>query len=220
MISDLAAYCTSQRDWLIENRPRDVIGAFNTEAFMRAARDGRDSVVLEAYGASLELDLVRFRQDMLRPVADEFRHVQCPALVLHGGSDMNVRVEDCLSTYRALKDAGNDDVELAIVPGVDHSFQPIARDPRQRVWDRLSLATMARPVPPRPPRGRPRAAHRGSRRPLPRSRRARRRHGGTPRRPARTRTRRNPRSAALPRRQTLSRSPRHGVCPARRSGPS
>ena len=96
----------------------------------------------------MDMDLVRFRQDMLRPVADEFRHVRCPALVLHGGSDMNVRVEDCLGTYRALKAAGNEDVDLVIVPGVDHSFQPVHRDPRQRTWERMTLATMARPVSP------------------------------------------------------------------------
>jgi hypothetical protein len=39
-------------------------------------------------------------------------------------------------------------VDLVIIPGVDHSFQPVFGDPLSRVWDRLTLATMARPVSP------------------------------------------------------------------------
>ena len=138
----------AQRVWLRENRPRDVVGAFTAEQFIDAARRRQDVVRLEAEGISLELNTVRFRQDMERPMRPEFRHVRCPALVLHGGDDMNVRVEDALETYRALREAGNSDVDLVIVPGVDHSFQPVARDPLQRAWDRFSLATMARPVSP------------------------------------------------------------------------
>ncbi len=135
-----------QRAWLVENRPRDVVGAFNTRAFVDAARAGQHTVRLAAHGAAMDFDLVRFRQDMLRPVADEFRHVRCPALVLHGGSDMNVRVEDCLGTYQAVRATGNEDVDLIIIPGLDHSFQPVDRDPARRAWDRMTLATMGRPV--------------------------------------------------------------------------
>ena len=139
-------FSEAQRVWLRANRPREVVGAFRGEEFIEAARRGEVVVRLEAEGLSIELDLVRFRQDMNQPMRPEFRHVQCPALVLHGGDDMNVRVEDALGTYAALREAGNGDVDLVIVPGVDHSFQPVAKDPNERVWDRVSLATMARPV--------------------------------------------------------------------------
>jgi len=135
-----------QRDWLRTNRPRDVVGAFRTKEFIAAARRGDAKVRLEAEGASVELDLVRFRQDMERPVANEFRHVRCPALVLHGGDDMNVHVEDAIGTYRALRKAGNDQVDLVIIPGLDHSFQPVEGDMPKRMWDRFTLATMGRPV--------------------------------------------------------------------------
>lgn len=137
-----------QRDWLRANRPRDVVGAFRTKEFIAAARRGDDKVRLEAEGASAELDLVRFRQDMERPVANEFRHVRCPALVLHGGDDMNVHVEDAIGTYQALRKAGNDQVDLVIIPGLDHSFQPLEGDTAKRMWDRFTLATMGRPVSP------------------------------------------------------------------------
>lgn len=137
-----------QRDWLRANRPRDVVGAFRTKEFIAAARRGDAKVRLEAEGANVELDLVRFRQDMERPVANEFRHVRCPALVLHGGDDMNVHVEDALGTYQALRKAGNDRVDLIIIPGLDHSFQPVEGDLPKRMWDRFTLATMGRPISP------------------------------------------------------------------------
>ncbi len=139
-------FSEAERSWLRTNRPREVVGAFRTEEFIEAARRGEVVVRLEAEGLSVELNTVRFRQDMDQPMLPEFRHVRCPALVLHGGDDMNVHVEDALRTYEALREAGNGDVDLVIVPGVDHSFQPVARDPFERVWDRLTLATMARPV--------------------------------------------------------------------------
>lgn len=142
------ALSEEQRDWLRAKRPRDVVGAFRTEEFIAAARRGDRTVRLEAEGASAELDVVRFRQDMERPVANEFRHVRCPALVLHGGDDMNVHVEDALGTYQALRKAGNDRVDLVIIPGLDHSFQQLEGDAAKRLWDRFTLATMGRPVSP------------------------------------------------------------------------
>lgn len=141
-------FTIAQREWLKQERPREVVGAFNTETFIEAATRGQDLLWLEAQGLGMEFNTVRFRQDLLRPVADEFRHVACPALVLHGGDDMNVKVEDALGTYRALRAAGNGAVDLVIIPNVDHSFQPVAPDPTQRVWDRVSLATFGRPVSP------------------------------------------------------------------------
>jgi pimeloyl-ACP methyl ester carboxylesterase len=137
-----------QRAWLRANRPRDVVGAFRTKEFIAAARGGDNKVSLEAEGVTVDFELIRFRQDMERPVANEFRHVRCPALVLHGGDDMNVHVGDAFATYQALRNAGNDQVDLVIIPGVDHSFQQVESDARKRVWDRLTLATMGRPVSP------------------------------------------------------------------------
>ncbi|MBM4434476.1 MAG: alpha/beta fold hydrolase [Chloroflexi bacterium] len=142
------SFSGEQRAWLRANRPREVVGAFREEEFIAAARRGDRTVRLEAEDVAVEVDLVRFRQDMERPVVHELRNVRCPALVLHGGDDMNVRVEDALVTYRALRDAGNRDVDLVIIPAVDHSFQPVVGDPVARIWDRVTLATFGRPVSP------------------------------------------------------------------------
>jgi hypothetical protein len=61
---------------------------------------------------------------------------------------MNVHVEDALGTYQALRQAGNDRVDLVIISGLDHSFQPLEGDTATRMWDRFTLATMGRPVSP------------------------------------------------------------------------
>ena len=139
-----------QRQWLRDNRQREVVGAFRTEEFIAAAHAGDDRVALSAEGVSVELDLVRFRQGMDglhgRPRLEQYRGVQCPALVLHGGDDLNVRVEDALESYRGLRMLGNDRVALMVLPGLDHNFQPAAIDPLQRAWERITFESQGHPV--------------------------------------------------------------------------
>ena len=72
--------------------------------------------------------------------------MSCPALVLHGGADLNVRVDDAFVAYRVLRRAGNTNVELAVLPGLDHYFIPVSPDPAHRVMERLRLETMGRPM--------------------------------------------------------------------------
>ena len=141
-----------QRQWLRDNRQREVVGAFRTEEFIAAARAGDDRVSLSAEGVSVDLDLVRFRQGMDRlhgsPRVEQYRGVRCPALVLHGGDDLNVRVEDALESYRALRMLGNDHVTLTVLPGLDHNFQPAAADALQRAWERITFESQGHPVSP------------------------------------------------------------------------
>ena len=140
----------ADRNWLRANRKREVVGAFRCEEFIAAARSGHDRIRLEAEGASIELDLVRFRQGMERYRSssriEQFRTVRCPVLLLHGGDDMNVNVEDSLESYRALREVGNEEVELVIVPGVDHNYQQVAEDPVERMWQRVTFQSQGNPV--------------------------------------------------------------------------
>lgn len=142
----------ADRNWLRANRKREVIGAFRCEEFIEAARRGEDSIRLEAEGASLELDLVRFRHGMERyrssPRVEQLRTVRCPVLLLHGGDDLNVNVEDALESYRALRQVGNEQVELVIVPGVDHNYQLAAEDPTERMWQRVTFQSQGNPLSP------------------------------------------------------------------------
>ena len=143
---------TDQRQWLRDNRQREVVGAFRAEEFIAAAHAGADRVALSAEGVTVVLDLVRFRQGMdgLQGSSrvEQYRGVQCPALVLHGGDDLNVRVEDALESYRALRMIGNDRVTLVVLPGLDHNFQPTAPDPLQRAWERITFVSQGHAVSP------------------------------------------------------------------------
>lgn len=141
-------FTDAQRAWLLENRPREVVQSFGTETFLEAMNAGVPEVELSALGMSYVFNTTRARQDHLRPVADEFRHVRCPALILHGGSDLNVKVEDCLGTYQALKAGGNENVDLVVVPRTEHSFLEVPADPVQRAWERISLESWSRPMSP------------------------------------------------------------------------
>ena len=96
----------------------------------------------------LETRTARLRQDLATNYEDELRHVTCPALVLHGGADLNVRVDDALRSYQALRRFGNDDVQLTVLPGMEHYFVPVDPDPERRVWERITQATMSRPMAP------------------------------------------------------------------------
>jgi fermentation-respiration switch protein FrsA (DUF1100 family) len=105
-------------------------------------------VVLEGRGLTIHMRTARTRQDLATSYEAEFRHVRCPALVLHGGDDLNVPVVDALTAYRALRAAGNDAVQLVVLPGLDHYFNPTSPDPAERVWERVSLEGLRRPMAP------------------------------------------------------------------------
>ena len=145
-----AGFSDAQRGWLVVNRPHEVVGSFRMEEFISAAGrgDGRTRVELAAEGLVETFDLVRFRQDRDRPCAPAFDHVRVPALVLHGDADLNVDVADGFATYRRLVANGNQAVTLVVLPGLDHSYQAGPADPADRLWERISLQSWARPISP------------------------------------------------------------------------
>ena len=154
--SRLAAYwprfSDEQRAWLRAYRARDVVAAFRTHEFLAAAQGDQDAIVLQAEGISHRFELAGFRQAMQRfrerPRLTQFRAVRCPVLLLHGAEDLNVRVEDALDSFRTLREAGNDRVELVIIPGLDHNYQPVPDDLVERVWERVTFASQGHPVSP------------------------------------------------------------------------
>ncbi|HWG20579.1 MAG TPA: alpha/beta fold hydrolase [Terracidiphilus sp.] len=50
--------------------------------------------------------------------------VHCPALILHGGSDITVPVRSAEKIANAMRSNGNSDVTVRIIPGVSHSMLP------------------------------------------------------------------------------------------------
>jgi len=139
-------FSPEQRAWLTEHVPATLVRGEGVDRYLEAARRGDPTVVLEGHGVTVEMRTARFRQDLATSYESEFRHVRCPTLVLHGGDDLNVPVDDALTAYRVLRGAGNDDVRLAVVPGLDHYFNPTPADPDERVWQRVSLESLRRPM--------------------------------------------------------------------------
>ena len=135
-----------QRTWLEAAMPATLVRSEGMDRLLEGARNGEEVVRLEARGVTLEVRTARLRQDLATDYAAEMRSVRCPALVLHGGDDLNVPVEDALRTYGVLRESGNDDVTLVILPGLEHYFNPVSPDPGQRVWERVSLTAIRRPM--------------------------------------------------------------------------
>ena len=138
-----------QQAAIVEWSPSVLLGLDGVDQMLEGARRGDETVRLEGSGVSMEMRTARLRQDLATSYADEFRHVTCPALVLHGGDDLNVRVEDALVSYAALRRAGNDDVELVVLPGLEHYFCTVSPDPGRRVVERLTMQALRRPMSPR-----------------------------------------------------------------------
>ncbi len=136
-------FTEQQRSWLLENLAAHVVRGEGVERYLAAARAGEPVVSLEGHGVTVALRTARTRQDLATDYEGEFEAVRCPALVLHGGHDLNVPVEDALTAYRALRRAGNDEVQLTVLPGLDHYFNPVSSDP---LWDRVSLEGLRRPM--------------------------------------------------------------------------
>ena len=70
---------------------------------------------------------------------NQFEYNKKPTLIIHGACDLNVPVEDATMIEEDLRKHGNDDVELAIIPEADHSFQEIAESEDQRLREGMSL---------------------------------------------------------------------------------
>jgi dipeptidyl aminopeptidase/acylaminoacyl peptidase len=137
-----------RRAWLEANMAAMLVRADGVYRYLEAARAGEPGVTLTGRGLTIEMRTIRTRQDLATSYEAEFRHVACPALVLHGGDDLNVPVADALTAYGALRAAGNEDVQLAVLPGLDHYFNPTPSDPDERVWERVSLTSLRRPIAP------------------------------------------------------------------------
>ena len=50
--------------------------------------------------------------------------VHCPALILHGGSDITVPVRSAENIANAIRRNGNSDVTVRIMAGISHSLLP------------------------------------------------------------------------------------------------
>jgi pimeloyl-ACP methyl ester carboxylesterase len=141
----------AEREWLWSNARHEYATAVLIHEMLAALDRGDLGAVVDG-----EDKRGRFRRvldglayDVEHAPADQFASVTCPALVLHGGDDLNVPVEDAFATTRSLWAAGNRAVDVAILAGADHSMQLTPADPAARTRERLSFASFRNPFHPR-----------------------------------------------------------------------
>ncbi len=74
-----------------------------------------------------------------------FRYIKKPVLILQGEMDLNVPVEDAHAIREELHRSRNNDVELQIIPGADHSFQKAPGNLDTRLREKFSQECFKRP---------------------------------------------------------------------------
>ena len=134
-----------QAAWVKQHSTKAYEDALMMGAIVSALDEGESMAVAEIDGETRTRDLSSLRYDLGLPPEDQFRHLSAPTLVLHGSEDLNVPPEDAFDAVRALREAGNDDVELRVVPGANHSFQLDAQDFETRVREKVTMQNFSRP---------------------------------------------------------------------------
>jgi dipeptidyl aminopeptidase/acylaminoacyl peptidase len=147
----LEAYCargTEYDAWIRETLPGSYQIHRNWRAMLAAAQQDKD-VFLAGHGEEqMTVHLERLKFELANPLADQFRHVKKPTLVIHGERDLNVPVEDAFLVRHELIRTGNQDVAVVTVPGADHSMHvaPTGISEETRILERLSHGSMRHPV--------------------------------------------------------------------------
>jgi len=130
--------------WVEENDLWGLVVGSNLDRIERDARDGRTEceVVYKGKKWTIPVDPVLYTPEYAS--SKQFRYIRKPTLILHGERDLNVPVEDAYMIERELI-ANGVDVELAVIPNADHSFQEVAEDEETRLRERMSLESFKHP---------------------------------------------------------------------------
>lgn len=144
-VVDYASRSPEHLSWVEEHDLYGLMIGLNLKEIESRARKGIMDHELSYRGQTWRLyhDPTCYSEE-LAP-SRQFRYLNKPALVIHGGCDMNVPVEDAKRVFEEMRAGGNRDVEIAIIPGADHSFQLAAEDEDLRLRERMSLQSFLRP---------------------------------------------------------------------------
>jgi dipeptidyl aminopeptidase/acylaminoacyl peptidase len=144
-VVDYATRSPEHLSWVEEHDLYGLMIGLNFKEIESRAREGIVDHELSYKGRTWKLyhDPTCYSEE-LAP-SRQFRYISKPALVIHGGCDLNVPVEDVKRVYEEIRARGNHEVELTIIPGVDHSFQLAATDEDLRLRERMSLQSFRRP---------------------------------------------------------------------------
>lgn len=133
--------------WAKDLRLELALGRHHGEMF-RAAAEGKESFDLIDGDFRRQLDLARRREELESPPDVLFRHIKSPVLALAGEHDLNVAPEHAERIARVLREAGNGQVEVVLVPRADHSFQEASDSEHGRMRERFTLESFRRPYQP------------------------------------------------------------------------
>jgi len=144
-VVDYAQKSPENLRWVEENDLLGLVMGLNLSALEEGAKRGEAEHDLCYKGRTW-----RLRHDPICYLPEyapqnQFGYIKKPTLIIHGACDLNVPTEDAFMVEEDLKRHGNDDVELAIIPEADHSFQEIAESEDQRLKERMSLESFRRP---------------------------------------------------------------------------
>ncbi len=131
--------------WVEENDLCSLMIGLNLNKIEMQAKDGKQEHDLVYKGRAW-----KFHHDPScylpkNAPSRQFKYIDKPALIIHGECDLNVPVGDATVIKDDLIKNGNQNVDLLIIPGADHSFQEIAEDEDQRYRERMSLESFKRP---------------------------------------------------------------------------
>jgi hypothetical protein len=130
--------------WVEENDLWSLVIGLNLHVIEKHAREGRTECKVSYKDRSWRIPLDPLLYTPEYAPSRQFRYIRRPTFIVHGECDLNVPVEDAYMIERELRINGVD-VELAVIPNSDHSFQEVAEDEETRLKERMSLKSFKRP---------------------------------------------------------------------------
>lgn len=123
-----AAQGFEEEAWVREHLSAFYASARHWREILAAARRGEDVYEFRDGERVMRRYLPRLKQELAYPLYEQFQHIKKPVLICHGDKDVNVPVEEAYNVERELRESGNKEVTLVIVPGADHSMRMAPRD--------------------------------------------------------------------------------------------
>lgn len=145
-VRDYAARSQENLEWAETHDLWGLKLGINLDRMFEAVRIGKSEWTMVYKGAAQTIPINQKVYDDSVAPKKLFKHINKTALVIHGREDLNVPVRDAYDIDRELAANGNNDVELVIIPKVDHSFQSVPEDEDARLRERMSLESFKNPV--------------------------------------------------------------------------
>ena len=113
----------AEHRWMAANVPGYDEPAKRWPAVLAAAQAGADVYRWEDERGDHVEYLTRLKEELEDGLGRQFANVKAPVMVIHGDQDLNVDVSEAHAAADAIRNAGNHDVTLTIVPGATHGMR-------------------------------------------------------------------------------------------------